>query len=290
MEIWAVLNVTPDSFSDGGRYLALDAAVARAKAMLAEGAHVIDVGGASSRPRGATYGEGAGDVPADVEMARVLPVIEILARELGARVSVDTTRGVTAEAALRAGARIVNDVSMGRDAALLAAAARHDAELVLMHTRGSGEVTAETTLYRDVAIDVARELNAACARASDAGVRAERLWIDPGLGFAKTAAQSAELLARVGELGVMCTSRVLVGASRKSFLGVLAARDGARPAPDARLPASLVAAVVAAQHGAAAVRVHDVLETRQALDVLRGLEDAARLSEAARQPKEARDA
>ena len=272
MEIWAVLNVTPDSFSDGGQYLALDAAIARAKRMLREGADVIDVGGVSSRPRGATYGAGAEDVSVDVERARVLPVVEVIARELGARVSIDTTRGEVAEAALRAGARIVNDVSMGRDATLLAAAAAHDAELVLMHTRGRGEITAENTRYDDVLREVSVELQLACERALAVGVR--RLWIDPGLGFAKTAAQSALLLAHTGEL-LRLGAKVLVGASRKSFLGVLAEREGVRPGPDARLPASLVAATIAARAGAHALRVHDVAETRQALDVLDAIDGAA---------------
>lgn len=275
VEVWGVLNVTPDSFSDGGRFLALDAALARAKAMLAEGADVIDVGGASSRPRGATYGAGAEDVPVDVELARVIPVVEAVARQLGAKVSIDTTRGAVADAAIRAGARVVNDVSMGRDDALLAAVARHGAELVLMHTRGTGEVVADNTAYEDVVRDVLRELGQACERARAAGVASAGLWIDPGLGFAKTAAQSAELLARTAELTGL-GARVLVGASRKSFLAVLAERDGARPAPDARLGASLAAALVAARAGAAGLRVHDVAETRQALDVLHALDREAR--------------
>lgn len=269
VEIWAILNVTPDSFSDGGRYLALDAALARAKVMLAEGADVVDVGGASSRPRGATYGDGAAAVPVDVELGRVVPVVEILARELGARVSVDTRSGTVAEAALAAGACIVNDVSMGADETLLQAVAAKNAALVLMHTRGSGEVSGATTHYADVARDVSRELATAIARARALGVR--EVWADPGLGFAKTATQSAELLARLpvlAELGVP----LLVGASRKAFLGALAARRGEVPAPAERLPASLVAAVAATQGGAAAVRVHDVRETRQALDVWLGLE------------------
>ncbi len=265
MEIWGVLNVTPDSFSDGGQYLALEAALARAKQMLAEGADVIDVGGASSRPRGATYGAGAEDVPVETEIARVVPVVAVLARELGARVSIDTTRGATAEAALRAGAKIVNDVSMGRDDALLAVVARHDAELVLMHTRGDGSVDSGGR-YDDVVRDVLRELGASRERALAAGIAPDRVWLDPGLGFAKTAEQSAELLARTHELTGL-GARVLVGASRKSFLGVLAEHRGERPRPDGRLAASLVAALVAVREGAHAVRVHDVEETRQALDV-----------------------
>jgi len=270
VEIWGVLNVTPDSFSDGGLFLNRDAAIARARQMLAEGAHVIDVGGASSRPKGQTYGAGAEDVAVDVEIARVVPVVEVLVRE-GAKVSIDTTRGEVADAALRAGAQIVNDVSMGRDPALLAAVAAHRAELVLMHTRGAGEVTPENTAYADVVREVFIALEHACERARAAGIEADRLWIDPGLGFAKTADQSARLLAHTRDfLGL--GAKVLVGASRKSFLSVLAEHEGVRPAPDARLAASLVAAIEAARGGAHAVRVHDVAETRQALAVMNALE------------------
>jgi dihydropteroate synthase len=265
VSIWAVLNVTPDSFSDGGLYLAPAAAITRAKVMLAEGADVIDVGGASSRPRGATYGDGAAELSIEVERARVVPVVEVLARELGATVSIDTTSAEVADAAICAGACIVNDVSMGKSDALLAVVARHGVELVLMHTRGAGEVTPENTRYDDVVSDVARELGAACTRARSAGIDAAKLWVDPGLGFAKTAAQSTTLLAHVGALAALGT-RVLVGASRKSFLGVITEHGGARPGPEARLPASLAAALVASREGADAVRVHDVAETRQALD------------------------
>ena len=271
VEIWGVLNVTPDSFSDGGLYLLPDAAIARAKQMLTEGADVIDVGGASSRPKGQTYGAGAEDVPIEVEIARVVPVVEAIARELGAKVSIDTVYGEVADAALRAGARIVNDVSTGHDASLLFAVAEHRAELVLMHTRGHGEVTPENTAYEDVVRDVGNDLVCACDRARACGVSTDRLWIDPGLGFAKTADQSARLLAHTRDF-VGHGPRVLIGASRKSFLSVLAEHDGVRPAPDARLAASLVAAIEAARGGAHAVRVHDVAETRQALAVLDALE------------------
>lgn len=270
-EVWGVLNVTPDSFSDGGRYLARDAAIERAKRMLAEGASVIDVGAASSRPRGQTYGEGAEAVSPEVEVTRALPIVEVLARELGARVSIDTTRAATAEAALQAGARIVNDVSMGADPALLRVVAAHDAELVLMHTREDGAVTPRTTRYRDVVTEVIRELSDAIVRAELAGIPRARLWVDPGLGFAKTPEQSAIVLARCRELGALET-RVLIGASRKAFLGMLVERGGKRPEATERLGASVAAAIVAARGGARAVRVHDVVETRQALDVIGRLE------------------
>lgn len=262
--VWGVLNVTPDSFSDGGRFLSHDDALAHGRAMVREGASVIDVGGESSRPRGATYGAGAEEVSADEELRRVLPVVRALVAD-GIRVSVDTVEAEVADACLASGARVVNDVSMGRSDRLLSVCAAHGAELVLMHTRGRGEVSPPATVYRDVALDVREELLAAVDRATRFGVAPERIWLDPGLGFAKTAAQSGAVLAATGEL-VRTGLRVLVGASRKSFVGALAALEGqAAPPPDARLPGSLAAAVLAAVSGAHAVRVHDVAPTSQAL-------------------------
>lgn len=263
VEIWGVLNVTPDSFSDGGRFVALDAAVAQAERLRAEGADVIDVGGASSRPPGKTYGAGAAPVSADEELARVIPVVEALVARR-ARVSVDTTRAAVADAALARGASIVNDVSMGSEDALLDVVARHGAELVLMHTRDAGRVDASTTAYEDVVEDVLAELRAAIARAVARGVAPERVWIDPGVGFAKTAPQSAALLGATQRL-VASGHRVLVGASRKSFIAQLApAPDGSPPPPDARLGGSLAAVTAAVLGGAHAVRVHDVAASRQA--------------------------
>jgi dihydropteroate synthase len=265
--VWGVLNITPDSFSDGGRFLAEHDAVAHAKRMLAEGADVIDVGGASSRPRGATYGDGASEVTPAVEAARVVPVVRLLARELGATISIDTTSAEVAAAALEAGATIVNDVSMGASDALVREVGRRGAALVLMHTRGKGEVAGANVAYTDVVADVLAELGQAVARAEALGVARDRLWIDPGLGFAKTEAQSTTLLAHTRALGALGLP-VLVGASRKGFLGALTARRGEKPAPDQRVGASVAAACIAAQGGAAAVRVHDVRETVQALAVL----------------------
>ncbi len=268
VSLWGVLNVTPDSFSDGGQFLSPADAVARAKAMLLEGADVLDVGGASSRPRGLTYGAGAEPVPAAEERARIEPVISVLARELGARVSVDTTQPDVARAALGAGASIVNDVSMGASEALLRAVADHGAELVLMHTRGDGSHGAGHTQYADVALEVRAELARAVDRAIANGVAPERIWIDPGIGFAKTAEQSAALLARLPEL-VSLGHRVLVGASRKAFIAALAPRpDGTSPPTGDRLGGSLAVLTLAALGGASAVRVHDVAASYQALRVI----------------------
>lgn len=261
--VWGVLNVTPDSFSDGGEFLAVDAAVAHAERMLAQGADVLDVGGESSRPPGKTYGDGFVHVAADEEIARVVPVIE---RLLGrATVSIDTVKGEVARAALAAGARIVNDVSGGADDDLLAAVAEADAELVLMHTRARGKVDAETADYDDVVVDVRRELLDAVERARRFGVAPARVWLDPGIGFAKTPTQSAHLLGGLRSL-VDTGHRVLVGASRKSWIAGVMERAGApRPAPSERLGGSLAAVSAAVFAGCHAVRVHDVFESVQAV-------------------------
>ncbi len=263
--VWGVLNVTPDSFSDGGAFVDPTRAVEHARRLLLAGADVIDVGGESTRPAGKTYGEGARPVTAAEELRRVLPVVETLSAE-GVVVSVDTSKGAVADAALHAGARYVNDVSAGADPALREAVARHGAELVLMHNRGRGEVGGANVDYgADVVATVQRELEAAVARAVAAGIEPQRLWLDPGIGFAKTPAQSAAVLAGVDRL-VRTGHRVLVGASRKSFIAALAPdADGSAPTPGERLGGSLAAVAIAVLQGAHAVRVHDVRETYQAV-------------------------
>ncbi|MCS6797982.1 MAG: dihydropteroate synthase [Myxococcota bacterium] len=273
VQIWGVLNVTPDSFSDGGRFATTDRAVAHGLALRAQGADVVDVGGASSRPAGPVYGAGAEPVPVEEELRRVVPVVRELVRH-DVLISVDTVRPEVAEAALREGARCINDVSMGRSEALLAAVARAGAEIVLMHNRGRGEIHDAHTTYADVVGDVVRELQSACARAEEAGIAPERIWIDPGLGFAKHAEQSLTLLARLREL-VATGRRVLVGASRKSFLAAAAPwPDGTSPTPQEREPASAVAAAVAVLAGATAVRVHDVRAAWQAVRLSERLREA----------------
>ncbi len=262
-ELWGVLNVTPDSFSDGGRFLAVDAALRHAERMCAEGADVIDVGGASSRPPGAAYGAGAQDVPEDLEVARVVPVVEQLCAR-GWRVSVDTTRAGVAERALAAGATIVNDVSGHPSDAMLDVVSARGAGLVLMHSRLDGRVAPPATTYADVVSEVLRELGGEVARAANHGIPAERLWIDPGIGFAKTASQSATLLGALARF-VETGPRVLLGASRKSFIAALAPRaDGTPPEPRERLAGSLAAVVFGVVGGVHALRVHDVAESRQA--------------------------
>jgi dihydropteroate synthase len=265
-EVWGILNVTPDSFSDGGAYLRTDAALTQGLKMMREGAHVIDVGGESSRPTGKTYGQVPQVSPED-ELARVIPVIKLLAG-YGARISVDTVKAVVAERAVQWGAQILNDVSCGRAEALLRVAAESGVELVLMHNRGRGERTASNTNYGPHLLRAVRdELMAAMDRAVTAGVRPAQIWLDPGIGFAKQPAQSAALLAHTDVL-VATGQRVLIGASRKSFIGELAplAASGA-PSSAQRLGGSLAALTMAVLKGAHAVRVHDVHESRQAVDL-----------------------
>ncbi len=238
-----VLNVTPDSFSDGGRWFDHDAAVARGMTMASEGADVVDVGGESTRP-------GAEPVDEAEEMRRVVPVVEALAPTV--RVSVDTRKRGVAEAAVEAGATLVNDVS----ASLCDVAAAGGAGWVAMHMRGEPRTMQASPVYGDVVGDVRAFLVERAERGRAAGV--EEVWIDPGIGFGKTAEHNLALLRNLPVL-VATGFPVLVGASRKSFLGRLTGTD-----VDDRLEASLAAAVWALWQGAAMVRVHDVRATVEA--------------------------
>lgn len=258
-----ICNVTPDSFSDGGLHLSAEAARARVDALLAEGADVIDVGGESTRP-------GSTPVPAREQLARVLEVVRYAATK--ACVSIDTTSPEVAAACLDAGASVVNDVSCLRDEGLAKVAAANGAALVLMHARATqaamtGFSAWPDDAYGDVVSDVLREWGDAASRAERLGVARDALVMDPGLGFAKNARHSTELLRRTAELVRALDVPVLVGASRKSFLAA-ADRDAA---PAERLGASVAAAVFAARAGAAMLRVHDVRATRQAIDLDRVL-------------------
>jgi dihydropteroate synthase len=255
-----VLNVTPDSFFDGGRYIEMEAARQRVDRLLAEGAAIIDIGAESSRP-------GAAAIPAPVQIDRLSAALHY-ALESGAMVSIDTTSPEVADHALGLGARIVNDVSCLADAELADVAARHDATLVLMHARGSlgamkGFSDYPENGYADVVDDVLREWRTARDRATARGLAPANVWLDPGIGFAKNARQSFELLGRLGEL----TSEgvpVVVGPSRKSFI---AAVDGA--VADERLGGTIAACLLAAERGARVLRVHDVRAVSQALGVVR---------------------
>ncbi|MDQ1402252.1 MAG: dihydropteroate synthase [Actinomycetota bacterium] len=243
--VMGVLNVTPDSFSDGGRWLDPDAAVQHGLELVREGADVVDVGGESTRP-------GAEPVAADEELRRVLPVITALAPRV--RVSIDTRKRAVAEAALDAGASLLNDVS----ASLFPVAAQAGAGWVAMHMQGDPTTMQAAPRYDDVVGEVTAFLVERAEAAAAAGVT--EVWVDPGIGFGKTAAHNLSLLRRLRELAAAGWP-VLVGASRKSFIGAL---TGGRPVDD-RLEGSLAVAVWAAAHGAAMVRVHDVAATVQAM-------------------------
>lgn len=249
--VMGVLNVTPDSFSDGGRYTDLEDAVAHALAMAAAGADLIDVGGESTRP-------GADRVPAEEEIRRVVPVVRRLV-EAGLAVSVDTYRAAVAEQALAAGATLVNDVSGGLGDPDMARVVR-DARCpwVLMHWRGHSKDMNELANYTDVVADVRAELSARVDAALAAGVTAEALVLDPGLGFAKRAEHNWALLARLDALTSIGLP-VLVGASRKSFLGRLLAEPDGTPRPFAgREDATTALTLYSAARGAWGVRVHEV--------------------------------
>ena len=269
-ELWGVLNVTPDSFSDGGRYLDPTAAVERGRELRSEGADVVDVGGESSRPAGKTYGAGFEQVSVEEEIRRVVPVIEALAADR-IRISIDTVKPEVAAAALVAGASIVNDVRCAEDPHLAEAAAAAGAQYVIMHSRGRGEVRPPHTDYENVTDDVIGELLAAAERVERAGVPSRSVWLDPGLGFAKTTSQSVELLSSLGRFR-KTGYRVVVGPSRKSFIAELAPTpSGDRPSPEDRLGGTAAAVALCAASGVDAVRVHDVRMMRQVVAVARSL-------------------
>lgn len=255
--LMGVLNVTPDSFSDGGQVYPdghPDAAIAAGRRLLAEGADLVDVGGESSRP-------GAEPVATEEERARVEPVVQALATD-GAVVSIDTTKASVAEAALDAGAQIVNDVGAAANEELLAVAARAGATYVLMHTRATPQDMQRHTAYDDVVAEVFEFLADGIERCMQAGIAQERIVVDPGIGFAKTADHNVALLANLRSFRSL-GQPVLMGASRKSFLGALLDE----PEPQARLEGSLVCAGQAALAGATVVRAHDAAPTRRALTV-----------------------
>jgi dihydropteroate synthase len=262
VQVVGVLNVTDDSFSDGGRYLDADSAVAHGLAMVAEGAGIVDVGGESTRP-------GAARVDPRVEASRVVPVVKDLAAQ-GITVSIDTMHADVARAALQSGAQIVNDVSGGRaDPAMAPLLAEAGVPWVLMHWRSvSSDQPHQAPHYRDVVAEVRTELLASVDDAVAAGVDPSKLVIDPGLGFAKTGQDNWALLQALPEL-VATGVPVLLGASRKRFLGtLLAGPDGSPRPPDGRETATAVISALAALHGAWGVRVHDVRASVDALKVV----------------------
>lgn len=258
--VMGVVNVTPDSFSDGGRYLAADDAIARGRQLIADGADLLDIGGESTRP-------GAGRPSDDEELRRVVPVVAALA-DAGVPLSIDTMRARVADAALEAGARIVNDVSGGlADPDLVRVVAEAGAPMIAMHWRGHSADMQQRAHYDDVVEDVLRELAQRRDALLEAGVLPDRLVLDPGLGFAKTGPQNWLLLrsiARFHDLG----QPVLVGASRKRFLERVGAR-GVEPVPaQDRDLATAAVSVLLAQAGVWGVRVHDARSTLAAVEVV----------------------
>jgi dihydropteroate synthase len=256
--VMGVINVTPDSFSDGGAFGDADSAIKHGRALLAAGADLLDIGGESTRP-------GAQRVPVDEEIRRVLPVVRELAGA-GAVISIDTMHAKTAEAALAAGARLVNDVSGGvADPALPQLVADAAVPYVVMHWRGHSAQMQQQAVYTDVVREVCDELRQRLDAVVEAGVDPQRVILDPGLGFAKTAEHNWTLLARLHELHALGRP-LLVGPSRKSFLGALLGEDGPRPVSDRDDATVAVTALVAAA-GAWAVRVHEVRPNADAVRV-----------------------
>jgi dihydropteroate synthase len=252
-KLMGVVNVTPDSFSDGGLYLDPRAAIAHGEELVAQGAEILDVGGESTRP-------GAEEVSAEEELARIEPVVAALARK--ATVSIDTSKAVVAEAALGGGAEIVNDVTALRgDSGMAAICAERGAGVVLMHMRGNPRTMQADPTYEDVVEEVKTFLAERLEFAVSAGIAEERIWLDPGIGFGKTREHNFELLRRLGELRALGRPLV-IGTSRKSFIGAV---DGS-PAGE-RLGGTIASSVLAAAEGADVLRVHDVAEVAQAMRV-----------------------
>ncbi len=260
--VMGILNITPDSFSDGGRFDHVDAALRRAEEMIGEDADIIDIGGESTRP-------GSKRVTAEEEIARVLPVIKAVTKTFDVPLSIDTSKFEVAEAAVAAGAEIINDISGLRfDARVAEAAAKQKTGLVLMHSRGEFETMHSQEAVADIMSEVAADFCRAISVAENAGVNDEQIVLDVGIGFGKTAEQNLELIAKLDKLvSEFENFPMLVGTSRKSFIGKLL---GDVP-PGERLAGSLATAAIAVWNGAKIVRVHDVKETVEALKVVHAL-------------------
>ena len=266
--IMGILNVTPDSFSDGGQFPSLDAALAHAEQMIAEGADIIDVGGESTRP-------GGEPVSVEEEIKRVVPVIEALSARVTTPISVDTTKSEVARAALDAGAAIVNDISALRfDFYVADAVARAGAGLVLMHSRGTPATMHRMPPVADIMEEVISSLRASIHMAERRGVSPESIVIDPGIGFGKTQEQNIELIARLDELiAAFPAYPLMIGTSRKSFIGRILADASGTPAPASdRLHGTMATITASVLKGAHIVRVHDVkatVETLRLADLIR---------------------
>jgi dihydropteroate synthase len=253
--LMGIVNVTPDSFSDGGDFLRVEDAIAQGRRLLDDGADIVDIGGESTRP-------GSQPTPVEEEMARVLPVVTALA-DAGAVVSVDTRRAAVMRAAIEAGARIVNDVTaLTGDSESLGVVAASDASVVLMHMQGEPATMQQAPSYDDAPAQIAAYLGARVAACRAAGIPDARIAIDPGIGFGKTIEHNLQLLARLDRIASVGVA-VVVGLSRKGFIGRLSRGEP----PKARDPGSIAGALAAVEGGAGILRVHDVAGTRQALSV-----------------------
>ena len=261
--VMGILNVTPDSFSDGGQFLAADAAVSHAHAMAQQGAAIIDIGGESTRP-------GAKDVPAEEEQARTAPVIAAIRQESAVPISIDTRKSTVAQAAITAGADIVNDVAaFTYDPLLAKVAAQADVPVCLMHAQGTPATMQSAPHYDDVLLDVYDFLESRIAAAEGAGIARSRIIVDPGIGFGKTLEHNLILLRGLSLFhGLGCP--ILLGASRKRFIGTIGGGDEAT----ARLGGSVAVALHGVRQGAQILRVHDIFETRQAIDLERAISGA----------------
>ena len=262
--VMGILNVTPDSFSDGGKFTDVSLAAAHAEEMAAAGAAVIDVGGESTRP-------GSQPVPAVEQIRRVVPVIRAIRDQVGALLSIDTTRATVAEAALDAGAHLINDISAGRDdPAMLPLAARRGAPIVLMHLKGTPATMQDNPVYRDVMAEVMESLRQRIETALSAGIDRSKILIDPGIGFGKTMNHNLELIRRLGELAALGPP-VVVGASRKGFMGRITGEDLA----SGRRFATAATVAWAVTNHAALVRVHDVGPMAQVVRMIEAIQRGA---------------
>ncbi len=263
-QVMGILNVTPDSFSDGGRYADVDLALKRAEEMIAEGAHILDIGGESTRP-------GSSPVDAEIEINRTLPVVAAIVKRFETPVSIDTSKSVVAKALIEHGAEIINDISGLRwDACIAEVAAKSGAGLILMHSRGSFETMHSQPPLEDAVDEVLSGLKSALDIARKSGVGDDQIVLDIGIGFGKTQVQNLELLAKLDKIvDEFKVYPMLVGASRKSFIGRIL---GDAP-PTQRLGGSLAAAVIAYQRGAKILRVHDVKETVAAIMIASQIEN-----------------
>lgn len=253
-KLMAILNITPDSFSDGGQFVGVDAALRQVARMLVEGADIIDVGGESTRP-------GAQQVSLQQELDRVLPVIELIRKEFDTVISVDTYKAGVMTAAVAAGADIINDVKALQDEGALMAAAKLQVPICLMHMQGQPDSMQQAPAYQDVIAEVVAFLQQRVRACVDVGIAASQLILDPGFGFGKTLAHNYQLLSRFNELAIDSLP-VLAGMSRKSMIGQLLNRNTSE-----RLAGSIACATIAVMHGARIIRAHDVKETADAIAV-----------------------